>query len=133
MLRQARELPRPGGPETREGEPVEELLHHPLREARGLHLQQARGDDHRAVDGDPAGVVAHEHRAASRGDVADAEGVDAEVVAVHRRERREGAAQVLARDAVGVQAERVEGQLEPIDAVTDVLVEAEAQALARVN
>src|SRR5579859_834704 len=124
VLGQRSEVPGARRPRAHEGEAREELLGHPLREARRLELEEARRDDHRAVDGDAAGVVADDHRAAARRHVLDAARLDGEVPAVEGRERRQRDAQVALRDAERVDADAVEGQLEPLDAIADVEVEA---------
>ena len=67
VLGQAHELPRPREPEVHEGQPAEELLGHPLGEARRIHLEEAGCDDHRRVDGDAARVIADDHGPPVRG------------------------------------------------------------------
>jgi len=128
VLGQPGELTGARGPEVHEGDAVHELLDHPLRQARRVHLQQAGGDDHGAVDGDPAGVVADQHGSSTGGDVLDAGGLHAEVVTVERGDGGQPDAQVLPRDAEGIQPESVERKRQAVDAIADFLVDAKIQA-----
>jgi hypothetical protein len=102
---------------------AEELLRHALREPRRLLLEEDRSQHHRAVDRDAARVIPDQHAATARRDVLDAERLDLEVAAVEPRERGEELREVLLRDAVGIVAEAVEGQLEPAHALADLGVD----------
>ncbi len=114
------------------GRRSEELLGHALGEAWRLHLEQARRDDHGAVDGDAARVVADEDRAPARGHVLDAAGLDREVMAVRSREGGHRQAQVRLRHAVRIDAERVERQLETIDALPHLTADSQRHRRASV-
>src|SRR5258708_31886638 len=118
---QAGELAAAAGPHRGEREAVDELLRHPLREARRLHLEEAGGDDHGAVEGDAARVVSHQHGPAVRRDVLDAEAAHVEVTLVEQPEDAEGDRQMPLGDAVGIDPTRVEEQFKAVDARGDVV------------
>src|SRR5690606_24862375 len=125
VLRKAGEVAEPAGPDGGERHPVEELLRHPLGQARRLELEEDRRQHHAAVERDPAGVVADQHGAAARRHVLDAGHRDLEVAAVEQAQEAVERAQVPARDAERIDAVVVERDLEALEARLDLRVDEE--------
>jgi hypothetical protein len=126
VLGQPGEVPEAARELRRERHLVEELLRHALREPRRVHLEELRRDHHHPVDRDATGVVADEHHAPVLRHVLDAVGLDGEVVPEQVLHRGEPGPEVVLRDPVRIDAERVEGDLEPVEALFDLGIDGEA-------
>ena len=108
VLRQSRELARPRRPEVHEG--VTRFMNFSTmpcaRRGGSISSRHEAMTIAPSILMPPNGCRRRAHRAPLGGDVTDAARLHAEVVAVHRGERGEGAPQVLARDAVGIELTR---------------------------
>ena len=100
----------------------------PCARRGGSISKNMRGEHHRAVERDAARVVADEHRAPARRHVLDAVRLDREVVLEEELQRRERRAEVLLRDAVGIDAVRVERDLEAVETFADLGIDGKRQS-----
>ena len=91
-----------------------------MTEPGRIHLQEERGEHHRAVERHSTRVVADQHGAAAFGHVLDPKHPDVQIVAIEPAQSREKAREVALRDPEGIQAEAIEVQLESPNALFDL-------------
>src|SRR6187399_1808434 len=122
MFGQSRELASTTRDERRKRQAIEELVRHALGESGRLELEEARADGHRRVDANAAGVVRYQHGSRVSGYALDVMTANAEVLLVQWPEPAESQIERMFGGAVRIVAARFEGQLEPFEALFDVVV-----------
>ena len=101
------------------------LVTMPERTSFGEAVREAVRQLAEIDEGDAARMVADQHGSPSVGDLSDAVDMHPKIMAIKPAQTEHNVAQVSARNAIGINAEAIEWQLEPLDALGYVFVDAE--------
>ena len=108
----------------------QKLLGHALRQARRIQIEKTRSRHHAGIEREASRMIAHDHRAPAFRHVLDAVDFAAMVVAIVEAQEAHEIAQVALGNSVGIDPGAVERQLQPLQPLVHLAIDAREHAVA---